>query len=55
MGTHLFGSPYNAHTYFFARSEKLLHENMQKTLRTANDLFNNWENQTQAIRKQFFF
>jgi len=23
-------SAFNAHTYFFAKSEKLLHENMQK-------------------------
>jgi len=29
------------HTYFFAISEKLLHENMQKTLRTTQNLFNN--------------
>jgi len=48
-------STFNAHTYFFARSEKLLHENKQKTPRTTNNLFNNWENQSQAVRKQFFF
>jgi len=34
-------STFNAHTYFFAISEKLLHENMQKTLRTTHNLFNN--------------
>jgi len=27
-------SKFNAYTYVFARSEKRLHENMQKTLRT---------------------
>jgi len=49
-------STFNAHTYFFARSEQLLHENKQKTLRTTNNnLFNNWENRSQAVRKQFFF
>jgi len=37
-------------------SEKLLHKNMQKTLRTTkNNLFNNWENQNQVVRKQLFF
>jgi len=46
-------STFNAHTYFFARSEKLLHENKQKTPRTTKNLFNNWENQSQAVRKQF--
>jgi len=35
-------STFNAHTYFFARSEKLLHENEQKTLRTTQNWFNNW-------------
>jgi len=30
-------STFNAHTYFFARSEKLLHENEQKTLRTTQN------------------
>jgi len=34
-------SAFNAHTYFFAISEKLLHENMQKTLRSTHNLFNN--------------
>jgi len=48
-------STFNAHTYFFARSEKLLHENMENTLRTTKNLFNNWDNQSQAVRKQFFF
>jgi len=28
-------STFNAHTYFFAKSEKRLHENKQKTLRTT--------------------
>jgi len=35
-------SAFNAHTYFFAISENLLHENMQKTPRTTQNLFNNW-------------
>jgi len=47
-------STFNAHTYFFVISEKHLRENMQKTLRTTKNLFNNWENQSQAVRKQFF-
>jgi len=34
--------PADAHAYFFAIAEKLLHENMQKTLRTTHNLFNNW-------------
>jgi len=34
-------STFNAHAYFFAISEKLLHEKMQKTLRTTQNLFNN--------------
>ena len=46
---------FNAHTYFFAISEKFLHENKQKTLRTTKNLCNNCENQSQAVRKQFFF
>ena len=33
-------STFNAHTYFFAISEKLSHENMQKILRTTQNLFN---------------
>jgi len=48
-------SKFNAHTYFFARSEKRLHENKHKTLRTTKILFKNWENQSQEVRKQFFF
>jgi len=32
---------FKAHTYFFAISEKRLHEKMQKTLRTTLNLFNN--------------
>jgi len=35
-------STFNAHTYFFAISEKLLHQNMYKTLRTTQNSFNNW-------------
>jgi len=34
-------STFNAHTYFFAISEKLLHENMYKTLATTHNLFTN--------------
>jgi len=48
-------STFNVHTYYFARSEKLLHENKQKTLRTTNNLFNNGENQSQVVRKTVFF
>jgi len=32
---------FNVHTYFCAISEKPLYENMQKTLRTTQNLFNN--------------
>jgi len=35
-------STFNDHVYFCVISEKLLHENMQKTLRTTQNLFNNW-------------
>jgi len=35
-------STFNAHAYFCAISEKRLHENMQKILRTTQNLFNNW-------------
>jgi len=35
-------STFNAYTYFFAISKKRLHENMQKTLRTTQNLINNW-------------
>ena len=48
-------STFNTHTYFFAISEKLLHKNMQKTLRTTQNLFNIWGKSSQAVRKQFFF
>jgi len=34
-------STLNAHAYFFAVSEKRLHKNLQKTLRTTHNLFNN--------------
>jgi len=34
-------STFNAHAYFFAISGKRLHESMQKTLRTTQNLFNN--------------
>ena len=46
---------FNAHTYFFAMSEKLLHENMKKTRRTTKNLFNNCENQSKVVIKQFVF
>jgi len=42
-------STFNAHMYFFARSEKRLHEHKQKTLRTRKNLFNNWEFQSQEV------
>jgi len=45
----------NTHTYFFATSENLLYENMQKTLRTTQNYLTTEENQSQAERKQFFF
>ena len=35
-------STFNAHTYFFAISEKHSHENMQKILRTTHNLFDKW-------------
>jgi len=34
-------STFNDHAYFFATSEKLLHENMHKTLRTTQNVFSN--------------
>jgi len=33
-------STFNAYTYFFAISEKLLHDNMYKIRRTTQNLFN---------------
>jgi len=35
-------STFNVHAYFFAISEKRLHENMQKTRRITQTLLNNW-------------
>jgi len=32
---------FNAHVHFIAISERRLHENMQKTLTTTHNLFNN--------------
>jgi len=46
-------STFNAHTFFFARSEKLWHENKQKAQRTTNNLFNNWGQSKPS--GQFFF
>jgi len=47
-------SIFNAHIYFFAISEKRLHENLQKAPRTTQNLFNNWGKSSQEVRKQFF-
>jgi len=48
-------STFNAHTYFFVRSEKLLHENKQKTLRTTKNLFNNWGKSKPSGQKTVLF
>jgi len=48
-------STFYAHTYFFAISEKLLHENMQKTLRTTQNLFNNWGKSKPSCQKTLLF
>jgi len=48
-------STFNAHTYFFAISENLLHENMQKHEEPHRIYLTTEENQSQAVRKQFFF
>jgi len=48
-------STFNAHTYFFAISEKRLHENMQKTLRTTHNLFNNWGNNKARRSENSYF
>jgi len=48
-------STFNAHTYFFAISEKLLHKNMQKTLRTTHNLFNNWGKSKPSGQKTVLF
>ena len=48
-------SAFNAHTYFFVTSEKVLYENMQKTLKTTQNFLTTEENQSQAVRKQLFF
>jgi len=44
-------SAFNTHTYFFAISEKRLHENMQKTLRTTLNLFKT-ENKSEPSGKK---
>jgi len=46
---------FNAHTYFFARSEKLSHENMQKILRTTQNLFNKWGKSKPSCEKAVVF
>jgi len=47
---------FNAHTYFFAISEKRLHENMQKNIKNHAEFIQELRtNQSQAVRKQFFF
>jgi len=46
---------FNAHTYFVAISGKLLHENMQKTLRTTHNLFNNWGESKPSGQKTVLF
>jgi len=48
-------STFNAHTYFFAISEKLLHENMQKTQRTTDNLLNNWGKSKTSGQKTVLF
>jgi len=48
-------STFNAHTYFFAISEKLLHENVQKTLRTTQNLFSNWGKSKPSGKKTVIF
>jgi len=45
-------STFNAHTYFFAMSEKRLHQNMQKTRRTTQSvLYLTTEQCVQQLRK----
>jgi len=48
-------SIFNAHTYFFAISEKVSHENMQKTLRITHNLFNKWGKSKPSCQKAVLF
>jgi len=48
-------SIFNAHTHFFAISEKRLHENMQNTLRNTHNLFNNWGKSKPSGQKTVLF
>jgi len=48
-------STFNAHMYFFAISEKLPHENMQKILRTTQNLFNKWGKSKPSFQKAVLF
>jgi len=48
-------SIFNAHMYFFAISEKLLHENMYKTLATTHNLFTNWGKSRPSGQKTVLF
>jgi len=45
-------STFNAHTYFFARSEKFLHENKQKTLRITKNYYYLTTDKTKAKRSE---
>ena len=47
-------STFNAHTYFFAKSEKLLHENKQKTLRTTHNFLTTEEIKAKRSENNFF-
>jgi len=48
-------STFNALTYFCAIYEKLLHENMQRTLRTTQNLFKNWGKSKPSGQKTVLF
>jgi len=48
-------STFNAHTHLFAISENLFHQNMQKTLRTTQRLFNNWGKSKPSGKKTVLF
>ena len=48
-------STFNAHTYSFAMSEKCLHEICKKHEEPHRMYLTTEENQSQAVRKQFFF
>jgi len=48
-------STFNTHGYFFAISEKRLHENTQKTLRTTQNLFHNWGKSKPSGQKTVLF